>query len=32
MSFWGATVITMLTTAIPVVGKSIMYWLWGGFS
>jgi ubiquinol-cytochrome c reductase cytochrome b subunit len=32
MSFWGATVITSLATAIPVVGKSIMYWLWGGFS
>jgi ubiquinol-cytochrome c reductase cytochrome b subunit len=27
-----ATVITSLATAIPVVGKSIMYWLWGGFS
>jgi len=32
MSFWGATVITSLATAIPVVGKHIMYWLWGGFS
>jgi ubiquinol-cytochrome c reductase cytochrome b subunit len=32
MSFWGATVITSLATAIPVIGKSIMYWLWGGFS
>ncbi len=27
-----ATVITSLATAIPVVGKHIMYWLWGGFS
>nr|QKY64119.1 cytochrome b [Colemanosphaera charkowiensis] len=32
MSFWGATVITSLATAIPVVGKHILYWLWGGFS
>ena len=32
MSFWGATVITSLVTVIPVVGKSIVYWLWGGFS
>lgn len=27
-----ATVITSLATVIPVVGKSIVYWLWGGFS
>jgi ubiquinol-cytochrome c reductase cytochrome b subunit len=32
MSFWGATVITNLFTAIPVIGESIAYWLWGGFS
>lgn len=32
MSFWGATVITNLFTAIPYVGESIAYWLWGGFS
>ena len=32
MSFWGATVITNLFTAIPVVGESIAFWLWGGFS
>jgi ubiquinol-cytochrome c reductase cytochrome b subunit len=32
MSFWGATVITSLATVVPVVGKSIVYWLWGGFS
>jgi ubiquinol-cytochrome c reductase cytochrome b subunit len=32
MSFWGATVITNLVSAIPVVGKEIVYWLWGGFS
>jgi ubiquinol-cytochrome c reductase cytochrome b subunit len=32
MSFWGATVITSLATVIPVVGKSVVYWLWGGFS
>ncbi len=32
MSFWGATVITNLFSAIPVVGKDIVDWLWGGFS
>jgi ubiquinol-cytochrome c reductase cytochrome b subunit len=32
MSFWGATVITSLATVIPVVGKSVVHWLWGGFS
>ena len=32
MSFWGATVITNLFTAIPFIGESIAYWLWGGFS
>nr|YP_011008751.1 cytochrome b [Uroobovella oviformis]WPV72077.1 cytochrome b [Uroobovella oviformis] len=32
MSFWGATVITNLLTAIPYVGSSITYWIWGGFS
>ncbi len=32
MSFWGATVITNLFSAIPVVGKSIVVWLWGGYS
>jgi quinol-cytochrome oxidoreductase complex cytochrome b subunit len=32
MSFWGATVITNLFSAIPVVGLSIVEWLWGGFS
>ncbi len=32
MSFWGATVITNLFSAIPVVGQSIVQWLWGGFS
>lgn len=32
MSFWGATVITNLFSAIPVVGPSIVFWLWGGFS
>jgi len=31
MSFWGATVITNLFSAIPVVGTSIVEWLWGGF-
>lgn len=32
MSFWGATVITNLFSAVPVVGESIVQWLWGGFS
>lgn len=32
MSFWGATVITNLFSAIPVVGDSIVELLWGGFS
>jgi ubiquinol-cytochrome c reductase cytochrome b subunit len=32
MSFWGATVITSLASAIPVVGMDITYWLWGGFA
>jgi quinol-cytochrome oxidoreductase complex cytochrome b subunit len=32
MSFWGITVITSLVTVIPVVGKQIVYWIWGGFS
>ena len=32
MSYWGATVITNLFSAIPVVGESIVTWLWGGFS
>ncbi|HJT08359.1 MAG TPA: cytochrome b/b6 [Stellaceae bacterium] len=32
MSFWGATVITNLFSAIPVVGHSIVAWLWGGFA
>ena len=32
MSFWGATVITSLFSAIPVVGQSVVDWLWGGFS
>lgn len=32
MSFWGATVITNLFSAIPVFGNDIAIWLWGGFS
>nr|APZ75610.1 cytochrome b [Auplopus sp. SJW-2017] len=32
MSFWGATVITNLVSAIPYIGLSIVQWLWGGFS
>lgn len=32
MSYWGATVITNLFSAIPIIGKNIVTWLWGGFS
>lgn len=32
MSFWGATVITRIFSAIPYFGSMIVYWLWGGFS
>ena len=32
MSFWAATVITNLASAIPLVGESAVQWLWGGFS
>jgi len=31
MSFWGATVITNLFSAVPFVGGAIVEWLWGGF-
>nr|ALO70604.1 cytochrome b [Staphylinidae sp. 2 EF-2015] len=32
MSFWGATVITNLLSAIPYIGINIVQWLWGGFA
>jgi ubiquinol-cytochrome c reductase cytochrome b/c1 subunit len=32
MSFAGATVITSLTSAIPVIGTPIAHWLWGGYA
>jgi ubiquinol-cytochrome c reductase cytochrome b subunit len=32
MSLWGATVITNLFGAFPIVGKDLVIWLWGGFS
>nr|WNH36972.1 cytochrome b [Paraconger caudilimbatus] len=32
MSFWGATVITNLLSAVPYVGDSLVQWIWGGFS
>jgi ubiquinol-cytochrome c reductase cytochrome b/c1 subunit len=32
MSFWGATVITNLFSALPVVGETIVTFLWGGYS
>jgi len=31
ISFWGATVITNLLSAIPYVGNSLTIWIWGGF-
>ncbi len=32
MSFWGATVITNLFSAIPLIGPGLVEWLWGGFA
>jgi len=32
MSFWGATVITNLVSAIPFIGNDVVVWLWGGYS
>nr|AHM93144.1 cytochrome b [Salmo trutta] len=32
MSFWGATVITNLLSAVPYVGGALVQWIWGGFS
>nr|YP_009001945.1 cytochrome b [Cynoglossus itinus]AFC88401.1 cytochrome b [Cynoglossus itinus] len=32
MSFWGATVITNLLSAVPYVGTTLVQWIWGGFS
>nr|YP_009501942.1 cytochrome b [Livia junci]AWU48985.1 cytochrome b [Livia junci] len=32
MSFWGATVITNLLSAIPYLGETLVLWLWGGFA
>jgi len=32
ISFWGATVITNIFSAIPYIGEDIVYWLWGGYS
>nr|AAL32332.1 cytochrome b [Glossophaga soricina]AAL32333.1 cytochrome b [Glossophaga soricina]AAL32336.1 cytochrome b [Glossophaga soricina]AAL32337.1 cytochrome b [Glossophaga soricina]AAL32339.1 cytochrome b [Glossophaga soricina] len=32
MSFWGATVITNLLSAIPYIGMDLVQWIWGGFS
>jgi len=32
MSYWGATVITNLFSAVPWIGESIVEWLWGGFT
>jgi len=32
ISFWGATVITNLFSAIPFIGPALVEWIWGGFS
>nr|YP_010451305.1 cytochrome b [Syngnathus pelagicus]UTV01112.1 cytochrome b [Syngnathus pelagicus] len=32
MSFWGATVITNLMSAVPYIGTDLVQWVWGGFS
>nr|WRV01097.1 cytochrome b [Stygiocaris lancifera] len=32
MSFWGATVITNLFSAIPYIGSDFVHWIWGGFA
>nr|AJA39968.1 cytochrome b [Eremias lalezharica] len=32
MSFWGATVITNLLSAVPYVGNTLVEWIWGGFA
>nr|AIW06262.1 cytochrome b [Blattodea sp. MT-2014] len=32
MSFWGATVITNLLSAIPYIGSDLVQWIWGGFA
>lgn len=32
ISFWGATVITNLLSAIPYIGIDLVQWLWGGFA
>jgi ubiquinol-cytochrome c reductase cytochrome b subunit len=32
ISFWGATVITNLISAIPYLGNTLVQWIWGGFA
>nr|AJY78505.1 cytochrome b [Cucullaea labiata] len=32
MSFWGASVITSLFSAVPYIGEMLVHWLWGGFT
>nr|YP_009107341.1 cytochrome b [Cipangopaludina cathayensis]AIU38946.1 cytochrome b [Cipangopaludina cathayensis] len=32
MSFWGASVITSLLSAVPYIGKMLVEWIWGGFA
>nr|AKU61229.1 cytochrome b [Aeorestes cinereus] len=32
MSFWGATVITNLLSAVPYIGKTLVEWIWGSYS
>ena len=32
MSYWGATVITNILSAVPIFGQPLVTWIWGGFS
>ena len=32
MSYWGATVITNLASAVPYIGTDVVQWIWGGFT
>ncbi len=32
ISFWGATVITNLVSTVPILGPSLVIWVWGGFN
>ena len=32
MSYWAATVITNMVTVLPIIGKDVVYWVWGGYA